>query len=105
MIDETKIRVAAELLAKAAPDATIVLFGSYARGDAREDSDVDFLVIEPKLIAKRAETVRLRDTLRPLRIPVDVVATSSETYEKWARTPGTLYHDIAHEGRVLHVGS
>ena len=24
----------------------IILFGSYARGDARHDSDVDFLVVE-----------------------------------------------------------
>ena len=28
-----------------APDATLILYGSYARGDEREDSDIDLLVL------------------------------------------------------------
>jgi len=28
-----------------APDATLILYGSYARGDYREDSDIDLLVL------------------------------------------------------------
>ncbi|MBA3572751.1 MAG: nucleotidyltransferase domain-containing protein [Pyrinomonadaceae bacterium] len=35
------------LLGEAAKPARVVLFGSYARGAATEDSDMDFLVIEP----------------------------------------------------------
>ena len=37
-----------------APDATLILYGSYARGDEREDSDIDLLVLvsEEKLTRK-----------------------------------------------------
>ena len=28
-----------------APDATLILYGSYARGDYREDSDIDLLIL------------------------------------------------------------
>ena len=30
------------------PDATLILYGSYARGDQREDSDIDILVLVNK---------------------------------------------------------
>ena len=41
-----------------------MLFGSYARGDAREDSDLDLLVIEPRVDDRAKEMVRLRRVLR-----------------------------------------
>ena len=34
------------------------------------------------------ETVRLRDVLSPLRIPVDVVVISEKTYQDWKDAPG-----------------
>ena len=105
MIDEMTIQMAAELLRRAAPGATIILFGSYARGDVHEGSDLDFLVVEPDLKARRAEMARLRDVLRPLRIPVDVLVASQKTYEEWADTPGTLLYEAALEGRVFDAVS
>lgn len=27
------------------PNATVILYGSYARGDYREDSDIDLLIL------------------------------------------------------------
>ncbi len=53
MIDDATIAKAVELLRGAAPDATIILFGSYARGDPRRDSNLDFLVVEPRLESRR----------------------------------------------------
>jgi hypothetical protein len=51
MTDETLIAEAGRRLAAAAPDATVILFGSRARGEGRSDSDLDLLVIEPGLKA------------------------------------------------------
>ena len=76
MILEQTIQHAAQLFGDAAKPAGVILFGSYARGDARENSELDFLVIEPELNDKFSEMVRLRQVLRPLRVPVDVLVYS-----------------------------
>lgn len=101
-VDPADIERAAELLRRAAPAATVILFGSHARGDARPDSDVDFLVVEPEVVSRHAEMVRLRDVLRPLRIPVEVLVASRRTFDEWSKVPGTVLYEAAHEGRVLH---
>ena len=55
MNDEALIEEAGRRLAAAAPDADIILFGSRARGEARSDSDLDLLVIEPDFARRGAE--------------------------------------------------
>lgn len=94
---------AADLLHGAVPDATIILFGSRARGDARQDSDVDFLLVEPEVKSRRKEMARLARILRPLRIPADVLVFSRRVFEKWSSIPGSLIYRAAREGRVLHA--
>ncbi len=80
------------------------MFGSYARGDADEDSDVDFLVIEPRVQSRHAEMVRLRAALQPLRIPVDILVVTEEQVREIAHIPGTTVHAALMEGKFL-VGS
>ena len=55
MITSEKITQAVNVLAKEAQPCKIILFGSYARGEATPDSDLDFLVIEPEVSHKREE--------------------------------------------------
>ena len=105
MISEETIQEVVERLKKAAPGSTIVLFGSYARGEAGEGSDLDILAIEPSVAARRREMVRLSDVLRPLGIPVDIVVASQKTFEEWSETPGTVLHEAATEGKVLYAAA
>lgn len=96
---------AVELLRAAAPDATIVLFGSRARGDERADSDVDLLVVEPRVRSRHREMVRLTDVLRPLRLRVDVLVVSRRLFQEWADVPGTVIYQAIKEGKVLHAAA
>jgi len=105
MIDEATIRKAVKLLQQAAPGATIILFGSHGRGKGGEQSDLDFLVIEPEVKARRREMARLRDVLRPLQIPVDIIVVSRKTFEKWADTPGTVLYEAARQGRIFRAAA
>ena len=51
----------------------VILFGSLARGDAKSNSDVDLLVIEPDPVAQRKEAARLRKLLRSFKAQIDIV--------------------------------
>lgn len=102
MISSKTITQAVEVLANEAHPCTIILFGSYARGEAGPDSDLDLLVIEPAVPHKRAEMVRLRRLLRPMRIPVDVIVASEKEIDDWGQLPGTLYYWALKEGKTLH---
>jgi predicted nucleotidyltransferase len=101
MIDSKTIDAAAGILLKSAPPGSeVILFGSYADGRARQGSDLDFPVVEPTVGDRVAEMVRLTDSLRPLRIPVDVLVVSRDRFEYWRQTPNTIYFAAAAGGKV-----
>ena len=76
------------------------MFGSYARDEATENSDLDFLVVEPEDPDPVVEPTRLRRLLRPLRIPADVIAVGSQRFERWKQYAGTVHAIADREGRV-----
>ncbi len=100
MIERQVIEQAIKTLLNAAPAGSeVILFGSYARGEGEEGSDVDFLIVEPELRNRREEMVRLRSSLRSLRIPVDVLVVSRQGFEAWKDLPNNVIHEAAREGR------
>jgi len=102
VIDPTHIATAVHALAEAAQPERIILFGSYARGDAREDSDLDFLVIESEVADRAREMVRLRRVLRPLRLPVDLLVFSVADVARWGQEPGGVLYWALREGRTVY---
>lgn len=103
MVTRDKITAATKILVEAAKPERVILFGSYARGTERPDSDVDLLVIEREIPDRIAEIARLRRLLSPLRIPVDVlVATTDQVRSSWADFPGSYLYDALREGKVLY---
>jgi predicted nucleotidyltransferase len=89
VISQDQISAAVDRLAHAAQPERILVFGSHARGEGREESDLDLLVTETKVPDRAAETVRLRRLLRPLRIPVDVLVCARAEVERWDSQPGS----------------
>jgi predicted nucleotidyltransferase len=83
----------------APPNSRVILFGSAARGEMTEDSDLDFLVIEQEVENRHAEQVRLRRELRPLKIPVDVLVYSETYVKEWGGAHGSIIHTALTEGR------
>jgi len=100
VIDHQTIDRAVRLLVEAAPPGSrVILFGSYAKGVANDRSDLDFLVVEPILHRRRHEMVRLRQALRPLGVPVDVLVVSRAVFEAWKDLPNNVISEAAREGK------
>ncbi len=102
MITPEQIESAVHAIVDAANPERIVLFGSYARGDATDDSDLDLLVIEREVKDRAKEMVRLRRAVRPLRVPVDVLVFSADEVAKWGSQPGSALYWALREGTVVH---
>ena len=102
MISEETIEKAIERLVEIAKPQKIFLIGSYARGDARDRSDLDFLVVEHEIRNRRKEMVRLHDAIRSMRIPVDILVASESTFDEWSDIPGTVFHKAKNEGRLCY---
>jgi predicted nucleotidyltransferase len=102
MVAQEKIAEATRILSDTARPYKIILFGSYGRGEPREDSDVDLMIVEADVKDRVAEMTRLNRILSPLRISVDLLVVSREMFEYWATTPGNVYFDAVREGKVLY---
>jgi len=100
MVDEAMIQEAVRRIQSAAAGARVIVFGSWARGEARPDSDVDLLVIEPEVANRYEETVRLTQLLGESLIPADVVVLSQEAYDRWREVPNSLAWRAGREGRL-----
>ena len=84
----------------------VILFGSRARGDAREDSDVDLVVVEAepfgKTRSRRLEAVRLWKSLSGFIVPKDILVYSRDEVEYWRDSLSHVLARALREGRVLY---
>jgi len=93
--------VVQRILAVSHPEK-IILFGSYARGEAGPDSDLDLLVMEAGITKPRQESLRLRRALRGLRVPMDIVVATPEQIDRYRNAIGLIYAPALKEGRLLY---
>ncbi len=81
----------------------VILFGSFARGEAGPDSDIDLLVVVDDDTPPEKVTVRAgREARRPYRQPADVVPVRESTYRRFSRIVGTLPYAASTEGVVVY---
>jgi uncharacterized protein len=80
----------------------VILFGSRARGDAHEDSDVDLLVVFPHVENSRTMAVAIPDELADLPAFKDVVVTTPTEIAACGKLIGTVLEPALREGLVLY---
>jgi predicted nucleotidyltransferase len=95
-------RVVDRLVQGLHPDR-IYLFGSHARGQAREDSDIDLLVVvsDSDLPRHRREALSY-DLLWGLKTPVDVIVLTQAEFQRASRVKTSLASTVRAEGEMLY---
>ena len=89
------------LVHKNEPDAKIILYGSYARGDANEESDIDLLILLGKESVDYEDQKRIAYPLYDFGIKTDqiisaLIKSKKNWDERYFYTP--LFHNIKKEG-------
>ena len=80
----------------------VILFGSWARGTAGPDSDVDLLVVLENAVPKREKRVEIREALHGIGVAKDIAVVSPEELERLRDIPGTIVFPAVREGLFLY---
>ena len=99
--DELTYRVK-ETIRSLDPKASVILFGSKARGDSRSSSDWDFLILtssDSNEYSKRQIRDRLMDTELEAEEVISTVIFSRKAWRNYRLTP--LYQNIKKDGIEL----
>ena len=100
VIDTVVATMVERIVDQFAPDR-IVLFGSRARGDAREWSDVDLLVVMPNGTDRREAAVEIGVSVGDLPVSKDIIVTTPVHIEQRGHVIGTVLRPALREGKVL----
>lgn len=82
----------------------IILFGSFARGDNKDTSDIDLLILKKDLKNNRELTNLLYKAFfeNNISIPIDLIAVDYDKYHNLKKDIGYIYQTIEKEGVVLY---
>ena len=83
----------------------IILFGSYARGEANRHSDVDLLVVFDSVENKHETTIEILGQLSDMPVAKDVVVATSEDIKEYGDLVGYVFRPALRDGKVLYEQS
>ena len=81
----------------------IILFGSQARGDTDQDSDIDLLVVFEELTDKRKTAINIRVALADLPVAKDILVSTTKELEHHRKRIGSVLRYAQQEGKVLYA--
>lgn len=79
----------------------IILFGSYAYGKPRPESDVDLLVVMDTHLRESEQALRIRQHINPL-FGVDILVYTPSRLEQRLRLGDSFLRDITEKGLVVY---
>ncbi len=97
------IRAVVKRIARQFDPDKIILFGSYAGGQPRPESDVDLLVILQSDLRRDKRQEAISMALRPRYFPMDILAYTPAEARACAADPDSFFSHILETGRVLYA--
>ncbi|HWF44098.1 MAG TPA: nucleotidyltransferase domain-containing protein [Candidatus Kapabacteria bacterium] len=102
MVTEEAIRNFAAEVARRYKPEKIILFGSYARGTANEDSDVDMLVIMDFEGRERQMVSEIRSKIRS-HFPLDLLVRRAPDIQWRIKEDDFFLQEVMRQGTILYA--
>ena len=103
-VTQEKIDEAVRRLVEVARPTRIILFGSAARGELDERSDLDLMVVlpEPPLPSHGAAVTRFYSALAGIPMAKDIVVVTEDRLAELGDRPSLVYREALRDGKVIY---
>ena len=101
-IAETLLQEITDRLVEVFAPEKVILFGSYATGTARADSDIDLLVIMEAKGSPIQRAAVVKQVCRPRFVAMDVLVKTPEEVAAQLERGSFFLRQILAEGRLLY---
>jgi predicted nucleotidyltransferase len=99
-----KVELAVKTAIEVAHPSRVFIFGSWARGEATDSSDLDLAVFFSD--DRKAELGELRNeisnAIKGIRMSVDLVVASESYAAEFLNSVNSIYYKILHKGRLVY---
>jgi len=103
MVPQHQIETVATQLAEAAGAERVILFGSHARGEAHDASDVDLMLIAESDLPRFKRSRVLYRLLRPHPFAMDMLVYTPAEVERGKQSPLSFVSTVLQEGKTVYV--
>ena len=103
MIDEHDIKRVATHVGTEENAERVISFGSHARGDAKENSDVDFMIIAESKLPSLKRSRELYKLFRPYPFAMDLLVYTPQEVERGKKSSVSFVSTVLREGKTLYV--
>lgn len=102
MIDSNKINEIVSRIATKFNPEQIILFGSYASGTQKEDSDIDLLIIQDTDLPPQKRGFDIRMSLIGLMMPFDILIYTKSEFEQEKENQYSFLSSAIQNSKVLY---
>ena len=101
---QEKVDLAVKTAVEMAQPSRVILFGSWPRGEAKWDSDLDMAVLMPDSAQSRLGEIHrsIRRKLEEIPMTIDLVVTTEGTAGQFHGSINSIYYRILTQGQVAY---
>lgn len=102
MIDTGQIKDIVNRIAINYNPDRIILFGSYAKGNSTDNSDLDFILIKETALPRHKRGIEVRRLFYGLTIPMDFKIYTSSEYKRELNNQYSFLSSVIKDSKVLY---
>ncbi len=103
MFDYSKVDTAVERITRHANPKMIIIFGSVARREAKDDSDLDILVVFDEVVDQKRMYYDLSGLFIGLKLPFDLIIMNNDDFNHYKENNQSFTYEIVSTGEVVYA--